>query len=99
MPTGQSSRYQDQTKLVKRCRDLWLLLLPYDFLCMWFHYTFDRDSDDYSARTLWSIARSICDVRRQYFWTWDEVKSRQGEMLSEGQESVTALNIRIDFRF
>src|SRR5688572_11392391 len=91
------TRYQNQSFLVKRLRDLWILAVTYDFLCMWFHHTFDHDSNDYSARTLWSIAKGMCDIRRNFYWTWDECKGRHGEMLSEGSDSVTCLNISIDF--
>jgi hypothetical protein len=62
-------RYQHCSWLVRRWRDRWLLLVPY-----WAFRTWLRGED----LPHWSVARGWCDYRRDYVYTYAEIKERHG---------------------
>jgi hypothetical protein len=82
-----SNRYQNQTWWVRRWRDRYLLEVPYRALRIWFA---NRGRvDPFSLDECWSIAHGSCDMAREYFYTWDEVKcrvERGSEKKSDGDE-------------
>src|SRR5690606_39252704 len=62
-------RYQHCPFLRRRLRDLWLLCVPFWAVRVWLR---NRD-DDLEFDICWSIARGYCDVRRRYYYAFDEI--------------------------
>lgn len=74
---GKFDRYQYQSWLVRRWRDRFLLLIPFHAIELWVKsQRFDHD-EPLTWAQCWSLARGLCDVRRNFVWDWAELGSRK----------------------
>lgn len=73
------SRYQNQSWLVRRWRDRWLLLVPYWTFRWWVNCRRLPSGDPWQMPVAdwWSLALGHCDVRRNWIYTWSEAESRE----------------------
>ena len=79
------ARYQNQSWIVKRWRDRWLILIPYTAMSMWFRTRSRKvraESEVYITDLpfshCWSIACGLADGDRNYWYTSEEVFSKLG---------------------
>lgn len=77
----QSSWYRNQSWLIRRWRDRYLFLVPYQAVRMWFREILRPESayEDLTFRPMswsncWSVARGYADLNRKNLMTWQELK-------------------------
>ena len=75
------ARYQNQSWVVRRWRDRWLLTIPYTAITMWFRTRSRKVVADPDAITnlpfshCWSLACGLADGDRDYWYTSEEVRT------------------------
>jgi hypothetical protein len=91
-------RYQECSFRIKRLRDRFLLLVPFEALFLWFVDRYTYTERQYvtvplTVRQTWSIARGMAHARMNYTWTWAEVKARESSKETACQKQETVLDI------
>ena len=75
-----ANRYQNQNWFVKRWRDRHLIGIPWEAIRIyWYNGPHNKDEDDpLSFSNSWSIACGLCDSKREYWYSWDEMIGKLG---------------------
>lgn len=71
-----ADRYQNQSWLVRRWRDRYLLKVPFAAIRMWLSNLVYWD-EPLLFHDAWHIACGLCDMERNWVYSWEEIKARR----------------------